>query len=80
MAVCRVKVGNTKLFWKYWTKSDHKHLIRPHSQNICKGVLPHKLQKEHSGDDFIPKIRSFFSETKRCLRVCIGKIAYRYYM
>ena len=26
-----VKVVNTKLFWKYLTKSGHKHLIRSHS-------------------------------------------------
>ena len=25
MAVCGVKFGNTKVFWKYWTKSDQKH-------------------------------------------------------
>ena len=26
---------------------------------MCKDVLSHKLQKEHSGDDFIQKIWSF---------------------
>ena len=31
MAVCGVKVGNTKVFWKQWTKSDHKHVTRSHS-------------------------------------------------
>ena len=27
MAVCGVKVGKIKLFWKDWTKSDHKQIV-----------------------------------------------------
>ena len=46
---------------------------------MCNGVLSHKLHKEPSGDDFIPKI-SFYSKAKRCLRICIEKVACRYYM
>ena len=34
MAVCGVKVGKINLFWKHWSKSDHKHLARSHSWNI----------------------------------------------
>ena len=60
MVVCVVKVGNVEVFWKHWTKSDHKHLTRSHSQNMWNTVSLYKLQKEHSGDDFIPKIWSFF--------------------
>ena len=55
MAVCGVKVGNIKVFWKHGTKSDHKYLTRSHSWNMWNGVSSHKLLKEHSGDDFIPK-------------------------
>ena len=43
MAVCGVKVGIIKLFWKHRTKPDHKHLTRPHSQNMYKGDLSYKL-------------------------------------
>ena len=46
MAVCRFKVGNIKVFWKHWTKSDHKYLTRSHSSNIWNGVLLYKLQKK----------------------------------
>ena len=35
MAVCGVKVGKIKLFWKHWTKSDHKHL----TTNLMSGKL-----------------------------------------
>ena len=38
MAFCGVKVGNTKVFWKHWTKFDHKDLTQSHSQNMAKGV------------------------------------------
>ena len=31
---------------------------------MCKGVSSHKLQNEHSGDDFIPKMRSFLFRNK----------------
>ena len=30
VTVCGVKVGKSKLFWKHWTKSDHKHLTQSH--------------------------------------------------
>ena len=30
MAVCDVTFGKIKLFWKNWTKSDHKHLTQSH--------------------------------------------------
>ena len=43
-----------------------------------KGVLPNKLQKEHSGDDFTSKIWSFLLGN-RALRFCIEKITYRQY-
>ena len=49
MAACGVKVGNIKLFWKHCTKSAHKQC---HIHGIC----AYKLRKEHSGDDFIPKV------------------------
>ena len=31
MALCGINVGNSKLFWKYWTNSDDKHITWPHS-------------------------------------------------
>ena len=31
MAVFDVKVGNIKVFWKHWSKSENKNLPRSHS-------------------------------------------------
>ena len=46
------------------------HLIPSHSQNFCKRTWLHKLQKKHSGHDFISKKRSFLFRNKtlpKCL-------------
>ena len=56
MAVCGLKVGKIKLFWKHWAKSDHKDLTRSHSENTGKDVSSKELQKEHRGDGFILKV------------------------
>ena len=54
MAICGVKVGKIKLFWKHWIKSDHNHLTRSHSYNMWKGVSSYNLKNAyHSGDGFI---------------------------
>ena len=58
--VCGVKVGNIKVFWKHWTKSNHKHLPQSHSWNMWNGVSSYKLQKEHSGDDLFRKYDIFY--------------------
>ena len=68
MAICGVKVGKIKLFWKHWTKPDHKHLTWSCSKNIWYGVSSYKLQKEHRGDGFIPKDKVFCWEIRPCLR------------
>ena len=60
MTVCGVKVGNIKVFWKHWTKSNHKHLPQSHSWNMWNGVSSYKLQKEHSGDDLFRKYDVFY--------------------
>ena len=76
-AVCSVKASNTKLFWKYWTKSDHKHLIRSHSWNMCKGVSSHKVQKEHRL--YSKKMMFLNKQQNGCLRAYFEIIACRYY-
>ena len=74
MPVCGVKVGNTKRL-NYSTNSNHKHLIRVSLVFPCisyrRNILEMILFQKHEVS---------YSETKRCLRVCIEKIASRCYM